>query len=134
MTPEEERIKYLEMIQKVIERLAQHSFIIKGWSVTLVSALLAFGGEKGDPRYAWLAVAAAIVFGGLDAYYLQLERRFRLLYTAAVSGSGTPTFSMDISGHCYPYVCALIRPAVLVPHLLVVVLGLVVPVLFVKVR
>jgi hypothetical protein len=33
-----DKIKHLEMIQAVISRLANNSFLLKGWSITLVSA------------------------------------------------------------------------------------------------
>ncbi len=33
--------KHLEFLQAVITRMAGNSFLIKGWSVTLVAALLA---------------------------------------------------------------------------------------------
>lgn len=39
---------HLAMIQGVVNRLAQSSFLLKGWSVVLVSALLAFA--DGDHR------------------------------------------------------------------------------------
>lgn len=38
MEIDEDQRKYLEMIQAVIARLASNSFILKGWSVTLVGA------------------------------------------------------------------------------------------------
>ena len=37
----ESKIAYLQMIQAVIARMAGNSFLIKGWSVTLVAALFA---------------------------------------------------------------------------------------------
>lgn len=69
------------MIQGVIERHARDSFLLKGWSLTLVAAvfLLAVRGE--EPRLA-LAVGLipALMFWGLDAYYLQHERAYRALF------------------------------------------------------
>ena len=126
MDPLEARLKHLEFIQAAIARMAQNSFVIKGWSVTLVSALLAFGDGKTDPRYALLPLAAALVFWGLDAYYLQLERSFRNLYEAAAA-KDVATFSLSTEGYAASYREALLRPAVVLPHLLVVVLALLVP-------
>jgi len=37
---------HLEMIQAVVARLAQNSFALKGWSVTLVAACLALGAKE----------------------------------------------------------------------------------------
>lgn len=75
----ENKIKNLEMIQAIITRMAQNSFMIKGWALTLVVAMFAF-----VPKTAGLFVPIVIVpillFALLDAYYLQLERRYRKLY------------------------------------------------------
>ena len=38
--PIEAKLKHLEFIQRVIDRLATDSFRMKGWAVVLVSALL----------------------------------------------------------------------------------------------
>ncbi len=37
----EAKLKHLEMIQGVVNRMASNSFQLKGWSVVLVSALFA---------------------------------------------------------------------------------------------
>ncbi|SDX73720.1 hypothetical protein [Salimicrobium album] len=38
----EEKIRHLEMIQPIISRMAANSFYLKGWAVTLVTALLTY--------------------------------------------------------------------------------------------
>src|SRR4051812_7194957 len=78
----EPTLKHLELIQAVVTRLAGNSFTIKGWSITLVSALLALSAKDSNSRYALLAVLPALCFWGLDAYYLRQERLFRKLYDA----------------------------------------------------
>lgn len=40
---DERKLKHLELIQGVINRLAGNFFTVKGWSVLLVSALFALG-------------------------------------------------------------------------------------------
>ena len=37
----ENRLRYLEAIQRIIDRLSNCSFLLKGWAVTLVAALVA---------------------------------------------------------------------------------------------
>ena len=37
----EKKLKHLEFIQKTIERMAKNSFLLKGWSLTLTTALIA---------------------------------------------------------------------------------------------
>ena len=82
----EKRIKHLEMIQGVVNRLAGNSFAIKGWSITLVSALTAIGVDKSDGRFALAALLPAVIFWILDGYFLWQERLFRKLYDAVRLG------------------------------------------------
>jgi hypothetical protein len=72
--------KHLEMIQAIVSRLAGNSFSIKGWSVTLVSALFALAAKDANVQYAAMALLPALCFWGLDGYYLRQERLFRKLY------------------------------------------------------
>lgn len=76
----EKRIKHLEFIQAAITRMNQNSFHIKGWMITIVSALLALYANSGNAAYVLVALVPAIVFWFLDAYYLQQERKFRGVY------------------------------------------------------
>lgn len=75
-----DRQKHLEMIQHVIERMARCSFLLKGWSVTLVAGLFALAATGSKTSYIYLAYFPAVAFWGLDAYYLWQERLFRALY------------------------------------------------------
>ncbi len=71
---------HLEMIQGVINRLAQNSFTLKGWSVVIVSALFALAAKGSDFSFIFLAFFPAFSFWTLDGYFLQQERLFRALY------------------------------------------------------
>src|SRR4051794_37598188 len=73
----------LKMIQAIITRLAGNSFLIKGWTVTLVAGLSALAKSDANQDFAWIACGVIVVFGFLDAYYLALERKFRDLYATA---------------------------------------------------
>ncbi len=92
----ETRVQHLEMVQDVIGRMGQNSFLLKGWSVTLVTALMALAARDSNRTYAWIAIAPAAVFWGLDAYYLRQERLFRALYDWVRSAETSPAerFSM----------------------------------------
>ena len=76
----ENKIKHLEFIQSTITRMNQNSFQIKGWMITLVSALLALYASSERVVYILIAIVPAAMFWFLDAYYLQQERRFRGVY------------------------------------------------------
>jgi hypothetical protein len=94
-----DHVKHLELIQAVIARLAGNSFTLKGWSVTLVSALFALAAKDADPTYAAVALLPGTVFWGLDAYFLRQERLFRALYDLVREppATGVPQFAMDTS-------------------------------------
>lgn len=74
------KIKHLEFIQGVINRLATDSFRIKGWAVILVSALLVLLVRENRADLTWVGFVPVFVFWGLDGYFLWQERLFRDLY------------------------------------------------------
>lgn len=74
------KIKHLEMIEAVAERMAKNSFTIKGWTMGLVSIVGVLASQNSDKRFLLVILLPAIIFLGLDAYYLLLERKYRFLY------------------------------------------------------
>lgn len=74
------KIKHLEMIQGVINRMASNSFALKGWAVTLVAGIFVLASKDTDKLYFLVAYIPVIVFWCLDAYYLLEERLYRSLY------------------------------------------------------
>jgi hypothetical protein len=72
--------KHLELIQGVINRLSMNSFLLKGWSVVLVSALFALSAADSNPAFIFLAYIPALVFWGLDGFFLWQEQLYRALY------------------------------------------------------
>ncbi|VEN73730.1 conserved membrane hypothetical protein [Candidatus Desulfarcum epimagneticum] len=90
---------HLDMIQAVVNRLAHCSFLLKGWSVILASALFALGARGHNPVFAALAGFPALAFWGLDGYFLRQERLFRKLYDhVRLLNEADVDFSMDVSG------------------------------------
>ena len=76
----ENKLKHLEMVQSVINRMANNSFMLKGWAVTLVAGIFVLAGKDTDKLYFLVAYIPVIVFWGLDSYYLLQERLYRGLY------------------------------------------------------
>lgn len=74
------KLKHLDFAQGVINRLSTNSFLLKGWSVVLVSALFALSANNSNVSFVLLAYIPAIAFWALDGYFLSLERRYRSLY------------------------------------------------------
>lgn len=71
---------HLGILQGVVLRMATNSTSCKTWCITVVSAILVIVADKGKPDFAWIALFPAILFAGLDAYYLALEKGFRNSY------------------------------------------------------
>ena len=76
----ENKQSHLEMIQAIVNRLSHNSFLLKGWSVVLVSAMFALAARDANLIFVYLAYFPAISFWGLDGYFLHQERLFRALY------------------------------------------------------
>lgn len=75
--------KHLELVQNVVERHARTSFLLKGWSVTIVAAVFVLASRGADPILVMAAgLVPSLAFWGLDAFYLQQERMYRALYDA----------------------------------------------------
>lgn len=72
--------KHLEFIQGVVNRLSTNSFLLKGWSVGLVSALFALAAHNSNAKFVFLAYVPAFMFWGLDGYCLWQERLYRRLF------------------------------------------------------
>jgi hypothetical protein len=79
-TSGENKRKHLEMIQGVINRMASNSFLFKGWSITIIAGISAFAAKDTNLNLMIIPIAATMLFWGVDAYYLMLERAFRKLY------------------------------------------------------
>ncbi len=77
-TLREYMFKEVDVLQGIINRMGFNSFMIKGWTVTLVAVTLLL--KASDKQHAMLAFIPLLVFWGLDAYFLWLERKFRDLY------------------------------------------------------
>ena len=88
---------HLAMIQGVVSRLGQNSFLLKGWSVLLVSALLALGTASSEELVLMVAFLPVLVFWGLDGYFLWQERLFRRLYDhVREQDEANVDYSMDV--------------------------------------
>lgn len=82
--------KELDIIQSIISRMANNSFLIRGWAMTLMSALIAFGKESifNHPNggyYLAVMIGIIIPFWWLDAFYLFNERVYRKIYQRAIN-------------------------------------------------
>lgn len=94
----ESELKHLEFIQGIIARLAGNSFFLKGWSVTLVAAIIALAARDSSAYFVLIAILPALAFWGLDAFYVGQERLFRNLHKDVVARK-VDAFLLDV--HSY---------------------------------
>lgn len=94
----EKKLKHLEFIQATITRMSTNSFIIKGWAITIVSALYALAAKDSNPKFAIITYLAIILFWYLNSFFLLQERRYRALYDVVrAEDEGAIDFRMDAS-------------------------------------
>jgi hypothetical protein len=114
------RTSYLQIVQGVINRLATNSFLLKSWSVTLVSAIVALGVKDSQESFILLAYFPALAFWFLDGYFLSREKKYRDLYERACKSDATEiNFSLDTSvSDCFgnSWVRALFSRTILIFH------------------
>jgi len=94
----EDKQKHLEFIQATVSRMATNSFIIKGWSITLVTILFPLLSAKINNSYIIVLFIPILMFWILDGFFVSRERSFRSLYDNVRGVKvGEVDFSMDIS-------------------------------------
>ncbi len=86
----ESKLKHLEFIQSIITRMNSNSFLIKGWNITIVSALLAIFASNQNNCILLIGIIPTLFFWFLDSYYLTQERKFRGLYNDVAGVSENP--------------------------------------------
>lgn len=101
--------KHLEFLQNNISRMNQCSFQMKGWSITIVSALLAVfasstsSENSGNKIYLLTAVAATFLFWCLDSFYLSKERKLIGIYNDLIGvGNGEKQTAVQIREYEIP--------------------------------
>lgn len=94
------KLKHLELIQGVINRMASNSFKLKGWAVTLASGIFALASKDADKMYFLITYVPVIVFWLLDSYYLWQERLYRTLYNdVRTKDENDIDFSLNVSNY-----------------------------------
>jgi hypothetical protein len=77
----ENKRKHLEFIQSIINRMAGNLFFLRGWTITLIGALLALFSKNNSPDYIfYFLIIIILIFWILDGYFLSQERSYRDLF------------------------------------------------------
>jgi hypothetical protein len=75
---------HINLLQGIINRLANNSASCKTWCLTLVAALLSLAGSTHIAGIVTVALVPVVVFGFMDTMYLAQERAYRDLYARTV--------------------------------------------------
>ena len=101
----EELFKEIDLIQNCINRMAQNSFMLKGWALTIFAGVTVF--TKGDNFTNWIMMLCStflpfVCFWILDAFFIRTERKYRKLYTNVLNERKQDItekqYELDISG------------------------------------
>jgi hypothetical protein len=134
--------KEIDLIQEVIKRMANNSFLIKGWYITITSASLLVTRADLNSHFAiplWVVLIAPVLFWFMDAYYLGQEALFRKLYQWVIQErpKGNETFRYDLNapkrfgGRFKATVRAAVSPTLLIFYVLPII---VMAIIFYKAR
>lgn len=96
----ETKSKHIDIIQSTISRMAQNSFMIKGWTITILVGLFVFLQNNKFKNDIFIYLIPIIFFWLLDSYYLWQERLFRKLYNDIIDNL---TEESDLSMNIIPY-------------------------------
>lgn len=96
----EKKFKHLDYIQNIITRMNSNSFLIKGWGLTLISALFALASKDANLNYILITGIVLPAFWILDGFFISTERQFRHLYDDVRNKDEEDIdFSMNISSY-----------------------------------
>ena len=73
--------KEIDLIQACIARIAHISFLIKGWTISLVAVFLVLADKAGSLAiWSSILLIPLISFWYLDAFFLRTEHMYRKMY------------------------------------------------------
>ena len=77
----EELHKEIDLIQGCINRMANNSFLIKGWLVSIIAVIVALSPEEIDKFIVFITLLIiTFSFWYLDGFFLRTEKLYRKMY------------------------------------------------------
>jgi len=80
---QDNKVKYLQMIQDVVKRMADTSAAMKRYTLVAFAGAAALARALEEPGAMLLAMLLVFIFWALDAQYLRQEKWFRDMYDLA---------------------------------------------------
>lgn len=98
--------KEIDLIQGVINRMANNSFLLKGWLISLIAVVLALSKDSllscNTNLTLLILCFPIIIFWYLDAFFLHREKCYRELYDWVIKNrmnSNENLYSLDFRPH-----------------------------------
>ncbi len=86
---------HINLLQGIINRLANNSASCKTWCLALVGALLSLAGATHSPVVAYFTIVPVLIFGFVDTMYLTQETAYRALYGGIVTSVRQQKYKLD---------------------------------------
>ena len=80
---QDDKVKYLQMIQDIVKRMADTSAAMKRYTLVAFAGAAALARALEEPGAMLLAMVLVFIFWALDAQYLRQEKWFRDMYDLA---------------------------------------------------
>ncbi|MES2773884.1 MAG: hypothetical protein V4722_06850 [Bacteroidota bacterium] len=133
MIDKESLHKEIDLIQNIISRMAANSFLIRGWYITVLSAIIVVTRNNFIEHFAvsyWVIIVVPILFWFLDSYYLGQESLYRKLYSWVIKErlQGNQNFLYDLNakkrfgGQFKPILKAFFSPTLLAFYALPIII------------
>lgn len=92
--------KEIDLIQACITRMAQNSFLVKGWMISLLVVVLGLYDTTTGAVTSIVMVVSVICFWYLDAFFLRTEKLYRLKYEWVIKNRHfSDDFCYDLNPH-----------------------------------
>lgn len=94
--------KEIDLIQNCINRMANNSFLLKGWAISIIAVVLALAEDRTNPLFLFCSVFVPVVcFWYLDAFFLRTEKLYRKMYewVLAERKKGSEAYQYDLNPH-----------------------------------
>ena len=94
--------KEIDLIQNCITRMANNSFLLKGWLVSIIAVIIALSPEDYNKMMVLFTVTmVTLSFWYLDAFFLRTEKMYRKMYTWVLEErkNGSRELQYDLNPH-----------------------------------
>lgn len=94
--------KEIDLIQGCINRMASYSFMLRGWTMSLIAVVLALTEDRANPLFLLCCIFIPLLcFWYLDAFFLRTEKMYRKMYEWVLKErkEGNAEYQYDLNPH-----------------------------------